>query len=189
MTRRLLRHLVVFAAATTLAAVPARAQDDCPTPPHVRGATEDTASLLHELVDRSPTARELVDQLEQSDVIVYVRHEWFSSSSLRGRIGFLTAAPTPRRMLVIELASRYTRIEQLSALGHELQHAFEISRAPSVHDSESLAALYRKIGEASGRLAGSETFETAAAAATGRRVRVELITGATANDAVDADRN
>ena len=187
MTRRLLCYVVAFAA--TICAAPARAQDgDSPAPRHVRGATEETAALLRELVDRSPTAHALVGRIERSDVTVYVRHEWFSSSTLRGRIGFLTSATAPR-LLVIELASRYTRIEQMSALGHELQHAIEISRAPDVHDAGSLAALYRRIGEEVGRLAGSESFETAAAVATGRSVRTELITGVAADMATDAERN
>jgi hypothetical protein len=188
MTRRLLCSVVAFAAATTCAAA-ARAQDaDDTARPHVRGATEETAALLRELVVRSPTARELVDRIEQSDVTVYVRCEWFASSTLRGRVGFLTSAAAPR-LLVIELGSRYTRIEQLSALGHELQHALEISRAPEVHDARSLAALYRRIGEAVGRLGGSESFETAAAVATGRSVRTELIIGAAADVPAGTERN
>jgi hypothetical protein len=191
MPLRAARLLLAAIAAIAVGATVAAAQDTpCPAAAHVRGASEETAALLRELVDRSPTARELVDRLEHSDAIIYVRFEWFPSATLRGRIGFLTASSSVRRVLVIELASRYTRIEQLSALGHELQHATEIAGAGGVFDAKTLAALYTKIGEPTGRMLGSETYETDAAAAMGRRVRAELVNGpAHAEVALDTERN
>jgi hypothetical protein len=142
-------------------------------PAHVRGASPDSVQLLTELIARSATGRELVAQLERSDLVVYIRYQWFETLMLRGRIGALASA-RPGRLFAIEINSHQTRTEQLAALGHELRHAVEIAGAASVQDARSLAALYRAIGEPSG-YAGAETFETAAAAATGKQVRQELV--------------
>ena len=156
-----------------------------PYPSHVRGTTADSALLLQELVARSATGRDLIDHLEQSDLLIYVRFEFFTTTTLRGRIG-LIAANGPRRVLAIEIDSRHTRTDQLVALGHELRHAVEIAGAPSVSDPASLAALYTAIGEQTGFSSGYETYETIAAADAGRRVRVEL-SSATADAAGPRD--
>jgi len=181
--------LVLTAAIVLTTAATATAQDgNCGVCPRVRGSTADTAQLLKELVERSATARDLVERIDRSDVVVYIRHEWFTSSTLRGRIGFLAPSTVSQRMLIIELASRYTHLDQLAALGHELQHAYEIASDVTVRDSRSLSEYYHRIGEASGYMGGAETFETAAAAATGRRVRTELLNPVTADVVDDADR-
>jgi hypothetical protein len=188
MRARTLGQMLFVVSAIALTPAVGRAQEAETPPPHVRGATPETRGLVRELVERSQTGRELVERLEQADIVVYVRQEWFPTSTLRGRIGFLTSTPGPRRMLVIELACRYTRLDQLSALGHELRHAVEIAESPSVHDVRSLAVFYRSIGEPMGHIAASETYETSAAAATGRRVHNELVGAPVAADA-DDDRN
>lgn len=174
MPSRFARALLATAGAVVFTATLASAQDaDRGPQPRVRGTTPDVALLLNELVARSPTARDLVDRIDRSDIVVYVRYEWFTSTTLRGRIGFL-ASDKRRRFLAIEIACRYTRTDQLVALGHELQHAVEIAEAPSVWDARSLAEHYTVIGEPTGYAGRSETYETAAAAETGHRVRSEL---------------
>lgn len=150
--------------------------------PRVRGAHLDEALLFDELVARSQTVRDLVDRLDHSDLLVYISYRWFSSPTLHGRIGF-PAADSRRRLLAIEVDCRQNRIDQLAALAHELQHAVEIAGAPSVWDARSLAALYTSIGSLTGYSGGGETYETAAAAETGRRVRIELTNAAPAVDA------
>ena len=169
-----------------VAATPVRADEiDRPTPPHVRGATLDAALLLDEARARSATVRELLDRLEHSDLLIYVRYEWFSSASLRGRIGFV-ATGHEQRLFAIEIDCRRARPDQIAALGHELRHAVEIADAPSVWDARSLAALYASIGELTGYNSFGDTYETAAAAETGRRVRSEVANPAMA---ADADRH
>ncbi len=183
--RALLVAVGTIAVTVTLASAP---DADRAAPPHVRGTNADAALLLNELVARSPTVRDLVDRLDHSDVVVYIRYVWFPTTTLRGRIGFLTS-DKPRRLLAIEIACRHTRTDQLVALGHELQHAVEIAGAASVWDVRSLAAFYTSIGDLTGYAGGSETYETAAAAETGRRVRSELATIALPADIAAADRN
>jgi hypothetical protein len=165
---------VLVSAGAMVAAVPATgAETDRPASPHVRGASLDAALLLDEARARSGTVRELVDRLEHSDLIIYIRYEWFTAASLRGRIGFL-ASGRQQRLFAIEIDCRHSRPEQIAALGHELRHAVEIADAPSVLNARSLAAFYASIGELTGYTAGGQTYETAAAAETGRRVRSEL---------------
>jgi hypothetical protein len=189
MPLRIARTFLAFAGAIAVTATLASAQDaDRAAPPHVRGATIDAAQLLDELVARSPTVRDLVDRLDRSDVLIYIRYQWFSTTTLRGRIGFL-AADQHRRLLAIEIGCRYTRTDQLVALGHELQHAVEIADAPAVWDARSLAAFYTSIGDRTGYAATAETYETVAAAEMGRRVRSELATIAAPADIVATDRN
>jgi len=70
--------------------------------PRVRGASLDAAQLLEELVVGSATGRDLVRQLDRSDLIVFIRYEWFPTNTLRGRIGVLsvertTGASSPSR--------------------------------------------------------------------------------------------
>lgn len=171
MRRRVLLTPVAAAIAIALTATPSRAQDPGPAT-HLR-ADSDTMRLFHDLLARSPTARDMVEVLEQSDVVVYIRQQWFPTNTLRGRTGCVASSP-PRRILVIDISSRMRAREQLVALGHELRHALEIAGAPSVCDAESLSSLYSRIGEMTGYDSRGATFETQAAADAGERVRQEL---------------
>jgi hypothetical protein len=188
MTSRALRALLAAACTIAFMATAAHAQDCDTTPPHVRGTSAETTLLLHDLVGRSATARSLVDRLEVSDLVVYIRYRWFTTGTLRGRIGLL-ASDANRRFLLIELSARYTHVEQLVALGHELQHATEIADSPLVRDVGALAALYTRIGESTGTSGGFETYETRAAENAGHLVRRELASPVMSADAADADRN
>ena len=67
----------------------------------------------------------------------------------------------------------------MATLGHELYHALEIAREPSIVDGRTLAAHYRRIGEQQGDTIGRMTFETAAAFEAGRRARRELLVNRT----------
>jgi hypothetical protein len=172
--RRLARVLSLALWAVAATATPVGADDPGPAAPsRLRGTSLDDNHLLDELVARSATGRHLVAELGRSDLVVFVRHEWFQTQILRGRIG-VVASREHVRLFAIEINSHQTRTEQLAALGHELQHALEIANAPFVHDARSLAALYTSIGEPSG-YPGAERYETAAAVAAGYRVRQELV--------------
>jgi hypothetical protein len=176
------RGFFLATCAWALAGTLANGQEAVGTAAHVRGTHVEEALLLDELVARSLIARDLMDRLDRSDLTIYINYKWFSSPTLHGRIGFPGAA-SHVRLLVIELDCRQNRTDQLAALAHELQHAVEIADAPLVSDARSLAALYTSIGSMTGYSAGAETFETDAAAETGRRVRSELANPSAAVDA------
>jgi hypothetical protein len=171
------RALGIAAAASLYFATSAQAHtppDPGPAPARIRPETSEGRELLAELIARSATAQRLVDHLEQSDVVVYVRYRWFATESINGHIGLMSSDPQ-HRYLIIELACRRTRLEQLVTLGHELRHAVEIADVPWVTDASSLSTLYRRIGEAVNVSGTVEAYESNAAAETSHQVRSELV--------------
>jgi hypothetical protein len=150
------------------------AAQDAMRPSHVRAESADVRALIAEVSDRSATFRTLVDEIEQSNVIVYVRLRFFGSQMLDGRIGFLGSQPDVR-FLAIELACPRWRELQMATLAHELQHALEIARASWVVGPATLARYYEEIGEHIGGDGRAVAFESDAARRMGARVRRELI--------------
>lgn len=168
------RSLPITGAAVMMTGALAVAQTHATPAPRVRPETTQTIELLEDLVARSPTARELVDAIDASDVIAYVRHRAFTGTTLNGRIGFVQSN-APTRTLIIEIASVRTWLEQLVTLGHELQHAAEIAAAPGVVDPPSLIRYFDRIGF---RVAGppdDSMFETLRARNVAARIRQELL--------------
>jgi len=145
---------------------------------NVRGVDDAASALIRDLVARSATARQLVDQIDRSDLVVYVRRRLLSTVLLNGRIGFVQS-DCSRRLAAIEVAAPRNYVEELSALGHELQHAVEIASDPTVCSSTSLAALYTRIGDPTAQsTASEESYETRAAAEVGLRIRHEVMQAA-----------
>lgn len=175
-----LPRIALLIVAASLAPAPLSAQPEPWTPPpHVR-PERDVRPLVEEAARRSPLIRELIEQLEDLDVIVYIRVRPFQSAGLDGRIALLAAAGG-RRYLVIELACERNGVTQMATLGHELYHATEIARERSVVSPGTLAALYQRIGQQTGDGGGLRTFETAAAAAAGLLARRQLLTATARN--------
>jgi len=171
-------HALLLAA---LAAAPPAAAQEAPdrssSAPHVR-PVNDLRGLVEEAAQRSPEVRALIDRLEATDVIVYVRSRNFADSELDGRVALL-AVTTLQRYLVIELSCMKNTLVQMATLGHELYHAVEIAEEPSIVDARTLAAHYRRVGEQQSDALGRQTFETGAAFEAGRRTRRELLTNRT----------
>jgi hypothetical protein len=141
---------------------------------HVRSDAADIRALIDDAAERSPTVRALIEEIDQSNVIVYVHARMFSSQLLEGRIG-LVASTSRTRFLAIELACPRTRDAQMATLAHELHHAVEIARAPWVVDANTLARYYETIGVVTDPARDRLTFETEAARETASRVRRELM--------------
>jgi len=139
----------------------------------VRPLSPSARDLLAEATARSPSVRSLVQQIEESDVIVFftLRYARYQTEP-RGQLRFMTRAGG-YRMLLVDVESWYSdRLEQMAMLGHELQHAAEVASAPEVVDEAGLLALYRDIGREMQR----GHFETALAASTEQMVMRELLT-------------
>lgn len=148
-----------------------QAADQSTGDPRVRTLDPCPAALVEEATAQSPTVRALVDALERSDVVVYVRCVFFKDSSLSGRLAFLSSV-ADLRYVVVEIRLHEQFSSQTATLAHELQHAVEIAEAPSVRDPLTMADHYRRIGIAIGR--HPLVFETAAARAVGERVHREM---------------
>ncbi|HKB11222.1 MAG TPA: hypothetical protein VKD69_11220 [Vicinamibacterales bacterium] len=132
--------------------------------------------LVEEAAERSPSIRALIDRLEASDLIVYVRMRQFSRSDLNGRVALLSAMPARHRYLMIELACGRPDVVTMSTLGHELYHAVEIALEPSIVDARGLIAYDTRAGDRTGDRQGNITFETRGAEQAGVQVRRELFT-------------
>ncbi|HEY7284790.1 MAG TPA: hypothetical protein VH497_05080 [Vicinamibacterales bacterium] len=168
------RSLPIAGAAVLMTAALALADPPAGATPHVRPETQAARALLHELLDRSPTAWQLVDEIDRRDLIVYIRHRVFTDATLNGRIGLLRSNQ-PTRFLVLELAAARTAVDQLAALGHELQHAAEIARLGRMLSPAGLARYYAAIGEETSPCGETRTFETRAAQEMSMTIRRELL--------------
>ena len=136
---------------------------------HVRTIDRNVDRLIREGFANSPTFAALLERLEQSDVYVYVEDVPRLPSALEGRL--LVLPPSHGfRYLRIQIARRGTPNDSIAVLGHELRHAIEVADEPEVLDTNSLIALYRRIGIDRGQ----NEYDTVAAQETGRRVLKEL---------------
>jgi hypothetical protein len=154
-----------------LAAAPVCAQN---TGTRIRAESRYLRLVIASGIELSTTFREIVDQLEESDLIVEVRCSQFRASTLAGRTALLSAQPAVRYVLV-EVNCPVTSLPALCTIGHELRHALEIASARSVVDSESLALLYTQIGFLTQGKNSNGQFETADALEAGGRIHHELL--------------
>ncbi len=146
----------------------AHGQEARPIPRQVRSTTRWGLDLVAEGRQKSASFRRIVDALQQTDVVVYVQ----PAEQLPGgteAVTELIATTGPARYLRVWIGLRAVRKRLIALLGHELQHALEIGRAPEVVDSATLEAFYRKAGE---RSVGG--YETQAAREVGDTVYDEL---------------
>lgn len=172
------RSLPIAGVAVLMTAALALAETPAGATPHVRPETEGTRDLYADLLAHSQTVRALVARLDASNVIVYVRHRAFTETTLDGRIGFVRSEKTgaPRyRFLIVEIACGRSRIVQLAAFAHELQHAVEIADAGEVVDARTLASHYSRIGMRTSVGPAADTFETISARDISVQVRRELL--------------
>src|SRR5215831_4053148 len=68
--------------------------------PRIRVESRYLRTELAHVIDRSPTLRTIVRQIEESDVIVYVTCERFASVTLEGRTAWSSASPDARYLRV-----------------------------------------------------------------------------------------
>ena len=148
--------------------------DGLPPWKHVLALSPGAIELIRESVARSSIVESMLQELEESGVVVYI------SDLMPGRavgpasyLTYLSNDEKARYLLVRIDRFRTTPYERIALLGHELQHALEVVAAPEVRDASGLAKLYRRIG-----WEGQENkFETAAAQTVGNRVRSQLAKG------------
>jgi hypothetical protein len=157
----------VLVANTSLKVEPVRD----PLGSHVRGASPEINTVIANGVRRSPTFARLVEQLNDSDVVVYLETNVKLPMGMDGRLVFLTAAGGVR-YLHAQVASGLDSEGVLATAAHELQHAVEVATNPSVRCTDTMRALYLRIGVRSGL---NDRFDTVDAQVIGRRVRAELL--------------
>jgi len=141
---------------------------DSPTR-HVRTVDHALRGLIKDGYRHSPTFAALITRLEQSDLYVYVEDVPRLPGGLEGRLLMLRPAHGVRYVR-IQVARRGSPIDAIALLAHELRHAIEVADAPEVIDSDSLVALYRRIGIDR----GANEFDSHEAREIGRKVLKEL---------------
>jgi hypothetical protein len=142
---------------------------------HVRAMTPMARAAVTHGIAQSPSFRALVERLERSDVVVYVRDERGLTPKFAARLTFVAAAGGTRYVMV-GLSRRLTPSQQVATLGHELQHAVEIAERPSIVDTPSLAGEYASLAIAKPQAdAAIKFFETARALAAAQQILGEMI--------------
>jgi hypothetical protein len=135
-----------------------------------------TDARLRVIVDlgrrESPLFRALLDQLDGTDVIVYVQCARLRSG-LDGKLTFLAAAAGVRYVMV-RIAWDLPLPRKIAILGHELQHALEIARSPDAVSAETMAAAYERFGFTRNRRRDRVEFDSVAAIDTGMTIAREL---------------
>lgn len=128
----------------------------------------DTAYVLGQR--RSEQFRQLVAELDASDVIVHVVTTQEMPPGIVGTMRFVALIEGVRYVRV-HLSSTLAPKLRAAMLAHELQHACELARS-SAASTESVRALYAAIGKAAWGL--EHEFETAEAEEMGWTVWAEL---------------
>lgn len=141
--------------------------------PRIRPQDARSKQLLRDGIARSETFRALVDQLEASNVFVYVQVSPFIRPTLAGQLTWMTQAG-PYRYLRAMISPDQTMDQAIASLAHELQHAVEVMGDEQVVSETTLVSLYKRIGQPS-TAAVAAGWETIAAQEAGYRVRRELV--------------
>jgi hypothetical protein len=93
----------------------------------------------------SPTLGALVEQLERSDLIVYVAEEQRHAGRPNAWIQFMGAGSGVRFVRVTVNVSLGLH-QRIALLGHELQHALEVAANPGIRDRASFLRYYEQSG-------------------------------------------
>jgi hypothetical protein len=145
----------------------------------VRSTERFMIALIREGYERSPTFRNLVDTLQQSNVIVYVQPAACAGGRIRSCL-VAVGGSSQSRQIRIKVDPRHTTNDRLIAtVAHELQHAAEVAEHPEVIDGSGLLKLYRKLAFGRCHEGLSEECETTRALATEEKVQEELSNSST----------
>jgi len=133
--------------------------------------------LIADGLEGSPTFRAVVERLNRSDVVVYVRCQTGVAKREDGYLKFVGSAGG-YRYLQAHILYNTMRARQIALIGHELFHAVEVADAPEVIDVASFERQYARIGFVSrkARIGGGIAYDTNAAIRTGEQILRELNT-------------
>jgi hypothetical protein len=167
------RHTIALLVAL-LAAGAAPAAANTSALARVRAVDPGASRLVQEAAARSPTFRELVAEIEASDVIVYVAESDALRGDVQGALRFMGSGAGERYLRVDvrrgDRASITSLKRAIATLAHELMHALEVAGAGHVVDRMSFEHFYRNHAN---RLR-DDIFDTRAALEMGQRVHFEM---------------
>jgi hypothetical protein len=159
-----------------LAVLPPAGADDLDEEPKPRLRTFDrgTRAFIERGLAQSASLRQLVDRLERTDVVVYVKCGRLRAG-LDGQLTFVSAAGG-LRYVIVQIAWQLPPPRRIATLGHELQHALEIAAHPAIVDQASMQHAYAAIGFERERFSHGTAYDTEAAIHAGTRVLKEITT-------------
>ncbi len=117
----------------------------------------------------SATFRAFVDEIEESDLVVYIDTDPFRTHTTEAFLEFLSAN-AGLRYAIAWVDPRHDDRQIVALVGHELEHAVELARACEVATREQFLAFYQSHGHVS----GVEQYETARAHDATVRIAREL---------------
>lgn len=154
-----------------MTASPALAQDPDPV---IRPLNSVLAATLHDSYDASATVRAIVDELDRSDLIVHVVAMGLDNRRyFAGSMQFIVKSGD-RRLLRIAINPWLPPESRAAILGHELQHALEVSRVATVIDKATFAEFYRRVGREAVGNPNVECYETDDARRVGEQVLADV---------------
>lgn len=130
----------------------------------------------------SATLRRLFSELEGSDTIVHIVKAPPDERRSAAALQFVVSSGG-MRFLRIRVAAGLPDRVTLSLVGHELQHALEVAREPSVIDQDTFVQFYRRVGIAIEDRHAHPSYDTVEAREVQRRVASELEYEARAREA------
>jgi hypothetical protein len=136
----------------------------------VRPTSDIAKKLVAEATARSATVRALIDEIDRSDVFVYVELQFDVPGALAHTT--LLVANEAGRFLRVTIEASLDPRRRLELLAHELQHSVEIAREKHVRSVDAMRSLFTNIGWAM----GERSYETAQAIDVERQARRELST-------------
>jgi hypothetical protein len=135
----------------------------------VRALGNVAGRLLEQAIQKSPSMAAMVDELERSDLLVYVETRNLPKL-VHGYVQMAGSTANVRYVRLV-LGVPNTNRELMATLGHELRHTLEIAAMPDVRDGASLSARYRTLGVP---MVKGGYYETEAALEAGRQVAREI---------------
>jgi len=142
-----------------------------PSTAHLRPRSDIARQIVNDAIRRSPTIARLADEVEVSDLIVFVELSFDLPPSTHGRTTLIATSDTVR-YLNVAVSATLSRDRRIEIIGHELTHVLEIAHAPEARDGLGLQALFKRVGWN----VGPGSFETEAAISVEPIVREELYT-------------
>ena len=142
--------------------------------PRVRSPESTVAALIARAYELSSTFRRMVDTIDQTDGIVYVE-PGRCGKNVRACMALTATVAGPNRILRIVVDSRKSDCESMASIGHELWHAIEVLREPSLTNDAALFFFYAREGRHGDRDGDPlGAWETQAATKAGDGVRADL---------------
>jgi hypothetical protein len=135
----------------------------------VRSSDSRVVTLIARASEWSSTFQRVVDTINGTDGIVYVEPGRCRRNARACMVLTVTVAGS-NRLLRIIVNPRRADCDLMASIGHELWHAVEVLREPSLRSEAALFFFYGR----GGRRARDGAWETQAAVNTGNSVRAEL---------------